>query len=108
MRGEGGDVLCGCIRDGAGGEEGGPVGGRDELHGVSMGDAEDVGCLVNLAGESGRVGSAWGRDGDVVKLVCECGVLRLWRICGDRLCRFSGEGCWRLTKFRDKTCQGQS
>ena len=34
--GEGGGwgVLCGCIQDGAGGEEGGPVGGGDELHGL--------------------------------------------------------------------------
>ena len=87
--GEGGDVLCGCVRDGAGGEEGGPVGGGDGLHGLSVGDAEDAGRLVDLAGESGRVGGVWGGDGDVVELVSERGVL--WRVCGDGLCRFSGE-----------------
>ena len=85
--GEGGGrrVLGGGVWDGAGGEDGGPVGGGDGLHGLSVGDAEDAGRLVDLARESGRLDGVWRRDGDVVELVCERGVLL--GVCGDRLDR---------------------
>lgn len=75
--GERGGVLGGCVWDGAGGEDGGPVGGGDGLHGLCVGYAEDAGRLVDLAGEGAGGG---GRDGDVVELVCKGGVVGACRV----------------------------
>lgn len=79
--GEGGDVLGGGIWDGAGGEDGGPVGGRDGFHGLCVCFSEDARRLVDLTGESVGVSLFWGCYGDVVEFVCELTFVLRKRFC---------------------------